>query len=179
MRIILEDPYERDIFHAGEREAHRRFGVQAEAREMKATIGAQLSAGNARFIASQPFFFLSVQEADGAIHTQMLSCAQTAQGIYPLAAFGDAQTFYFLLPEGEGQRLLSLTQQGGCKAGMIFVDFARRARFRVNGELRQAADAALPGFARPAGYRLMQMHLEQAYANCQSRIVRLKAAAAP
>ena len=176
MRIILEDPYERDLFHAGEREAHRRFGVDAEAREMKGTISDQLSAGHARFMAGQPFFFLSVREAGGAIHAQMLACATTAQGIYPLVAFGDAQTFYFLLPQEAGGALLALAEGDGCKAGTIFVDFARRARLRVNGRLCVAGDNALPGFQRPAGYRLMQMRVEQAYANCQSRIVRLRAA---
>lgn len=176
MRIILEDPCERDIFHPGERAAQRRFGVEAEAREMKGTIGDRLSAGQARFIASQPFFFLSVQDGD-AIHTQMLACAQTVQGCYPLLAFGDAQTFFFLLLENEGRRLLQLTHQNGCQAGMIFVDFARGARFRINGELRQAAGEALPDFQHPAGYRLMEMRVAQAYANCGTRIVRLKKAA--
>ena len=176
MRIILEDPYERDIFHAGEREAHRRFGVAAEAREMKATVNSQLSAGNAGFMACQPFFFLSVREAGGAIHTQMLACAATVQGTYPVVAFSDARTFYFLLGEHAGAVLLPLAQGDGCKAGTVFVDFARRARLRVNGRLCVAGDDALPGFQCPAGYRLMQMSVEQAYANCQSRIVRLRAA---
>lgn len=178
MRILLEDPYERDIFHAGEQEAQRRFGVQAEAREMKGTIGVQLSAGNAAFIASQPFFFASVRQANGAIHTQMLACAATAQGTYPLVALGDAQRFYFLLGDAEGATLLPMAAGDGCKAGSIFVDFARRARLRINGQLRVAPADALAGFARPVGYRLMEMRVEQVYANCQSRIVRLKRASA-
>lgn len=173
MRVILEDPYERDLFHAGELEAQRRFGVEAEAREMKGTINDQLSAGNARFIAGQPFFFLTVQWTDGTIHTQMLACAQTAQGTYPLVAFGDAQRFYFLLREAEGARLLPLAQGRGCQAGLIFVDFARRARLRVNGLLRLAEGDALPGFQCPAGYRLMEVCVAQVYANCGARIVRL------
>ena len=178
MRIILEDPYERDIFHAGEREAHRRFGVEAEAREMKGTISDQLSAGNASFIASQAFFFISVREEGGAIHTQMLACATLAQGIYPLVAFGDAQTFYFLLHKAAGSTVLRLAQGNGCKAGTVFVDFARRARLRINGCLRVAASQALPGFQCPAGYELMQLGVQQVYANCQARIVRMKRAVA-
>ena len=178
MRIILENPYERDIFHAGEREAHRRFGVEAEAREMKGTISDQLSAGNASFIASQPFFFVSVREERGAIHTQMLVCVSTQQGTYPLVAFGDAQTFYFLLPEAAGATLLRRAQGEGCKAGAVFVDFARRARLRVNGRLRIAESRALPGFECPVGYRLMELRAQQVYANCQSRIVRMKLATA-
>lgn len=178
MRIILKDPYERDIFHAGECEAHRRFGVEAEAREMKGTIGDHLSAGNASFIASQPFFFVSVREECGAIHTQMLACVTTAQGTYPLVAFGDAQTFYFLLHKAAGASLLQLAGDDGCKAGTVFVDFARRARLRINGHLRVAESHALPGFQCPAGYELMQLRTQQVYANCQSRIVRLKLAVA-
>lgn len=176
MRIILEDPDGPGIFHPGEREAHRRFEVEALAREMQGTVADHLSAGNARFMAGSPFFFVSVREAGGAVFTQMLARVTTGQGTYPLLAFSDTRTFFFLLAESEGTRLLPLTQQRGCKAGMIFIDFARRARFRVNGELRQAGGEALPGFQCPTGYRLMEMRLEQAYANCQSRIVRLKAA---
>lgn len=176
MRIILEDPDGPGIFHAGEREAHRRFGVQEQAREMQGVVADRLSAGNARFMAGQPFFFASVREADGAIFTQMLACVTTAQGTYPLVAFGDAQTFYFLLGEEAGARLWQAVAQGGGKAGMVFVDFARRARLRVNGALRPAPPGALPGFECPPGHRLVQARVEQAYANCQARIVRLKSA---
>lgn len=176
MRIVLEDPDGPGIFHAGERAAHARFGVQAQAREMQGTVASHLSAGNARFMASQPFFFASVREPDGAVFTQMLACVATAQGTYPLVAFGDAQTFYFLLGEAAGARLWQAVAQGNGKAGMVFVDFARRARLRVNGTLRLAAPDALPGFACPVGHRLVEARVEQAYANCQARIVRLKAA---
>ncbi|GGH63383.1 hypothetical protein GCM10010975_29130 [Comamonas phosphati] len=174
MRIILEDPYERDIFHGGEREAQRRFGVEAEAREMKGSIGDQLSAGNAGFIASQPFCFVSVREDSGAIHTQILACVTTAQGTYPLVAFGDARQFFFLLSQAEGERLLERAERVCCKVGMIFVDFARRARLRINGRLQQAGEQALPGFQCPPLHHLMQVHVEQVYANCQARIVRLQ-----
>ena len=176
MRVILEDPYERDLFHPGEREAHRRFGVEAEAREMKGTVNEALNAGHARFIASQPFFFLAVQAADGAIHSQMLACVRTAQGTYPLVAFGDARCFYFLLDEREGPVLLARAGGAGCQAGLVFVDFARRARLRVNGQLRLAEDGALPGFQCPEGHRLMEMRVAQVYANCGARVVRLKVA---
>ena len=191
MRIVLEDPYERDLFHAGELAAQRRFGVEAEAREMKGTIHDQLSASHAQFIASQPFFFLTVQVTGGAIHTQMLACAQTAQGTYPLVAFGDAQRFYFLLRETEGTQLLALLENPGphsspapnsnpsCQAGLIFVDFAQRARLRVNGLLQLADRDALPGFQCPAEHRLMAMHVAQVYANCATRIARLMLAPKP
>jgi hypothetical protein len=174
MQIVTQDPHDPGPFHPGEREAHRRFGVEAQARELQDVIAGRLSAGNARFMAGQPFFFISVRESDGSIFTQMLACAATAQGIYPLVAIGDAQTFFFLLPAGAGERLLRLARQGGCKAGLVFVDFARRARLRVNGALREASEGALPGFACPPGHRLVEVRVEQAYANCQSRIVRLE-----
>lgn len=174
VRIILEGPEAADIFHAGEHEAHRRFGVEAEARELSNTIQPGLSSGHARFIATQPYFFLSVRERDGAIHSQMVASVQTAQGAYPLVAFGDHHHFYFLLNESEGTRLLELTANGGCPVGAIFVDFVRRARVRVNGLLRAAPEGALDGFECPAGHRLMAMDVQQAYANCNSRIVRMQ-----
>ena len=173
VRIILEGSEAADIFHAGEHEAHRRFGVEAEANELSGTVQPGLSSGHARFIATQPFFFLSARERDGAIHIQMVACVQTAQGAYPLVAFGDHYHFYFLLNESEGTRLLELTADEGCPVGAIFVDFARRARVRVNGLLQVAPDDALSGFECPAGHRLMAMAVQQAYANCNSRIVKL------
>ena len=114
--------------------------------------------------------------AAGCRASCFLACVATAQGTYPLVAFDDAQTFYFLLGEAAGVRLWQAVAQGNGKAGMVFVDFARRARLRVNGTLRLAAPDALPGFACPVGHRLVEARVEQAYANCQARIVRLKTA---
>ncbi len=168
MRIVLnEDP---DVFHAGEREAHRRFGVESLAREMEGVVAPQLSAGNARFMAAQAFFFITVREPSGAVWSQVLARVETAQGIYPLLAFGDAQTFHFLLDAQRDARLLA---GAGGQAGLIFMDFARRARLRVNGALHAVGDEALPGFRSPPGHQLMQVRVAQAYANCQSRIVRM------
>ena len=174
MRIILEEAGGPNWFHEGEREAHCRFGVEAQAREMQGVIAGSLSAGHARFMLGQPFFFLSVREASGAILSRMLACASTQQGVYPLVAFRDAQSFYFLLAKQEQASLLELAQGDGCPAGCIFVDFAQRARLRVNGRLHLADADALPGFQTPEGYQMMALQLEQVYANCSSRIVRLK-----
>ena len=75
-----------------------------------------------------------------------------------------------------GERFWQAVVPGDSKAGMVFVDFARRARLRVNGSLQLAPPDALPGFACPPGHRLVQARVAQAYANCQARIVHLKAA---
>lgn len=51
----------------------------------------------------------------------------------------------FGVQEQAGAHLLHLARGQGCKAGMIFVDFARRARLHVNGRLRAAPADQLPG----------------------------------
>lgn len=174
VRIILEGSEPAEIFHAGEREAHRRFDVVGEARELSGTIQPGLSSGQARLMAGQPFFFLSVREPSGEIHSQMVTCVQTRQGVYPLVAFRDAQHFCFLLRHSEGTRLWELARQSGCQAGAIFVDFARRLRLRVNGLLHMAGEADLPGFQCPAQHHLMAMAVQQAYSNCSTRIIRMQ-----
>ena len=158
------------VFHAGEREAHRRFGVEELAREMQGTIAPQLSAGQARFMDAQAFCFITVREPSGALWSQVLPRVETPQGIYPLLAFGDARTFHFLADTERDARLLA---GAGGASGLVFVDFARGARLRVNGDLDVVDDAVLPGFRSPLGHRLMQLRVAQAYANCPARIVRM------
>ncbi|MFD0390273.1 hypothetical protein ACFQ4K_24680 [Tistrella bauzanensis] len=53
--------------------------------------------------------------------------------------------------------------------GLLFVDFARRARYRVNGSGRLASDIDVVGW--PAAAMVVEFTVVQAYANCPARIV--------
>lgn len=176
MSFILQRPGERGpVFHAGELAMQQRFGVEDLARELQDTIMPRLSAGHARFITEQPFFFVSALGADGLPLAQVVPRVETPEGAYPLLVIESPQTFCFMLPEATAEPLCAASRQNDGKAGLVFVDFTRRARLRINGRLQWLSDPASEGFHCPNGHRLMRVNVEQVYANCGARIVRMAA----
>lgn len=176
MSFILQRPGERrPVFHAGELAMQQRLGVADLARELQDTIVPRLSAGHARFISEQHFFFVSALGADGLPLAQVVPRVETSEGAYPLLVIESPQAFCFMLPEAMAEPLCAASRQGAGKAGLIFVDFVRRARLRVNGRLHWLSDPAAEGFQCPDGHRLMRVAVEQVYANCGARIVKMAA----
>lgn len=173
--ILQRSGDRRQVFHAGELAMQQRLGVEDLARELQDTIVPRLSAGHARFIGEQHFFFVSALGVDGLPLAQVVPRVEVAEGTYPLLVIESPQTFYFMLPEATAEPLCAASRQGAGKAGFIFVDFTRRARLRVNGRLQWLSDATSEGFRCPDGHRLMRVDVEQVYANCGARIVKMEA----
>lgn len=174
MPFILTQPSDRTVFHEGELEIQRRYRVADLARELQTSIVPRLGAGHTRFIDRQSFFFICMLGADGLPVAQVVPRVEVPEGVYPLLAITAAETFYFMLSDTTAGPLCAASQHGAGKAGLIFVDFNQRARLRINGRVQWERDPAAQGFQCPAGHRLMRVDVEQVYANCNARIVKMQ-----
>lgn len=175
MPFALEPAEGRDPFHAGEHEAHQRFGSAALAREMQGVIVDRLSAEQARLMLAQPFFFISLLGLDGRMVAEVVPRVAVEAGAYPLVAIASPTCFHFMLGPGAAPLVSGALHDGPRRAGLIFVDFSRRRRLRVNGRVHPDADGRELGFEVPSGARLMRLEVEQAYSNCGARVVGLTA----
>jgi uncharacterized protein len=139
-------------FHEGELATQRRAGVEADAKRLETMLdSAHLSAGSAKFLASQKFSALSGHDRSGVLW------------ISPLVAPAG-----FLQAENNLLRVSALPREGdplhrmpiGQQVGLIVIDFAARRRMRVNGTLVDGDDAGLT------------VQTDQAYGNCPQYIHR-------
>ncbi len=166
------------IFHAGELEAHRRFGVVDEAQATSDIVVNRLSLGIRRFIESLPFFFISSVDPTG---TQMacgiVSRRKNAEGDpLPLLRAAESKTLLFALPPcADGDASGGHLHEGG-GVGLLFVDFQRGVRYRINGSTHLLESD--PAGEWPADWQVVELGIAQAYGNCNARVVRLMPAPA-
>ncbi|RQR23354.1 hypothetical protein DIE23_35105 [Burkholderia sp. Bp9143] len=167
------------VFHAGELDAHHRFGVADEAERMSDVVTTRLSIGVRQFVESQPFMFVGTTRGGPAPARVTCDIVQGMRDVngdqWPVVRVIDTKTLRFALPtHGDGNRLDPLTCDGS-GVGLLFVDFVRGIRYRINGRatLRtdlQEADAA----PWRAGSPIVELAVAQAYGNCGTRVVRLR-----
>ncbi len=139
-------------FHEGEVLTQRRAGVEADAARLENMINtAQLSAGAAKFLASQRFAALTGRDQQGVLWTSPLSAP-------PGFLRGDGDILHISAAPREGDPLHRMPI--GQQVGLISVDFAARRRLRINGTLVQDGDTG------------MRVHVDQAYGNCPQYIHR-------
>ena len=159
------------VYHAGEIEAQRRFDVADEAEKISEIVSNRISMGVRRIIESQSFFFFSAAAQDLQPECHFLSRMRSASGeAAPLLKVVDTKTLVFATATNadhcEWPRIN--TQSRGI--GMIFVDFERHLRYRINGQARQSADSSLFSNEWPHGERVIEVAVAQSYTNCGARI---------
>lgn len=171
-----------DILHPGERQAQEHFGGAAmwDDGALDAMMRRSLDSRMTDFIEAQPFFFLATADASGNCDASFRGREHDAGGRpLPVAKVLDAGRLVF--PDFAGNHLY--TSLGNIlvnpKVGLLFVDFERQRRLRVNG-----AAAILPADAEiaalwPTAPRAVLVSVEQAFPNCRARIPRLVPADAP
>ncbi len=139
-------------FHEGELAVQRRAGVEADAKRLETMLDSDhLSAGGAKFLASQTLIALTGRDRDGVLW------------ISPIAAPAG-----FLHGDDNVLRLSALPRDGdplhgmppGQQVGLIAIDFAARRRMRINGTLIDGDSAGLT------------VQIDQAYGNCPQYIHR-------
>lgn len=128
----------------------------------------------ARLLESLPFFFISTANADGHCDCSFRGQELDASGRpLPIASVIDEKHLAF--PDFPGNGLYNslgniLTNP---HIGMLFMDFERQRRFRVNGVATIAeADDQIRAIW-PTAQAAVIVTVEQAYGNCQARIPRL------
>ncbi len=142
-------------YHSGETEMQRRTGEEIPAYRNARIIVPYLPAGIIKYIEAQPFVIVSSQDGQGRLWTSILS---GADGYVKVT---DEQTIAL-------DRDLVYSNPGDCFwdnirhhpfTGMLFIDFATRRRYRVNGTVREMQGKVL-------------VSVRQAYINCPKYISR-------
>ncbi|MDN7589708.1 hypothetical protein [Burkholderia seminalis] len=166
------------VFHAGELDAQHRFGVADEAERMSDVVTTRLSIGVRQFVESQPFMFVGAAGGTGAVVTcDIVQSLRDANGeLLPVVRVIDTKTLRFALPAHVGGRIEAAACDGG-GVGLLFVDFVRGIRYRINGRATLRADQPEADAAPWAGgSTIVELAVVQAYGNCGTRVVRLKPA---
>lgn len=165
-----------DWLHEGEREAQRRFGADDawDAAGLSAMFRDTVPPALAAYLEGLPFFFIATADAQGACDCSFRGREHDASGRpYPLLKVLDERHLVF--PDYAGNRLYNslgnMLVNG--HIGMLFVDFERRNRFRVNGLAEIVEDRAVHADLWPLAQRYIRVTVEQAYGNCRARIPRM------
>ncbi|WP_433832139.1 pyridoxamine 5'-phosphate oxidase family protein [Actinoplanes sp. CA-015351] len=138
-------------FHAGEIALQRQAGVRHEAARLAPMLEpAKLSGGVARFLAGQTFMAVTGRDATGRLWTSALT---GPPGFLDVRSGTELAVHTRIRP---GDPLHGIS--AGQKVGTTAVDFARRRRVRINGELTVAAGG------------LLLIDVEQAFGNCPQHI---------
>jgi uncharacterized protein len=135
-----------DGFHDGELLAQRRAGVAAEASRLGGMVAAAaVGEGMRRFLAERELAFLTAEDGDGVLWTSP---------VFGPRGFCDGRGDELTLAStpSVGDPLHGLA--AGRSVGLLFVDFPRRRRLRVNGVLTRSG---------PDG---LAVAVEQAFGNC-------------
>lgn len=169
------------VFHAGELDAHRRFGVADEAERMSDVVTTRLSIGVRQFIETQPFMFAGTAcGGQAGVTCDIVQSRRDANGdLLPVVRVIDTKTLRFALPvydAGAGGRI-DAVQCDGSGVGLLFVDFLRGIRYRINGRATLRTDLSEADAAPwSADSAIVELAVTQAYGNCGTRVVRLRPA---
>jgi len=162
------------MIHEGERAAHRRFGAEDfwRAHDFDARFLDALPPGLAAFVEWLPCFFIATANARGECDCSFRGREVDAAGRpYPLVKVLDARTLLF--PDYRGNRMFSSlgNMLANPHIGMLFVDFERRRRLRINGRAEIIDDAHADIW--PLAERCVRVRMEQVFGNCGARIPRM------
>lgn len=149
----LHDPssfHDRGPFHEGELAVQERAGLRTEAsRLIRMLARGVLTDGMRAFIADQPLVFLTARDGAGVLWTSAIT---GPPGF--ITAEPGALTIGALPPPGDPLHAVA----AGGSAGLLFIEFARRRRLRVNGALRVVDGTGIT------------VDVRQAYGNCPQYI---------
>ena len=162
--------------HEGEIEAQRRFGVEGQWSEfsLSAMFSATISKGLAGYIEELPFFFISTANNQGECDCSFRGREFDISGNpYLLLKVIDATTLVF--PDYHGNNLFNSLGNifVNPHIGMLFVDFERRARVRINGAAEIIEDASMYANIWPLAQRYLRVTPSQVYGNCKARIPKM------
>lgn len=143
-----------DGFHQGELLAQERAGVGDDARRLAAMLSdPAISAGMSRFVAERELVFLTSIDGNGRLWTSPLF---GSRGFCD----GHARTLAIAALPAGSDPLRDIESER--PAGLLFVDFDRRRRLRVNGVVSRADAGGL------------EIAVRQAFGNCPRYIHQLR-----
>ena len=169
---------ENDVLHAGELAAQNRFGLADEGAAMSRMIRDRLTPAMVRFIEAQPFFFLATANRAGECDSSFRGRQHVPPAApEPAVAALDDRTLVF--PDYPGNNLFNSLGNiiDNPHVGLLFVDFAKPARVRVNGGAAIIDDMSDFRSLWPDAPRGVRVAVTQAFGNCSQRIPILTPAA--
>lgn len=162
--------------HDGELELRLRFPsrYQWDDHSLSAMMSPVIQMPLARFIEALPFFFIATSSADGHCDCSFRGREHDASG-NPLPAVRVIDEGRLVFPDFSGNGLYN--SLGNIRVnphiGMLFIDFERQRRARVNGVAQiMAANDEIRNLW-PTAQAAVIVTVEQAYGNCPARIPRL------
>lgn len=162
--------------HVGELEMRASFpsSYQWDARSLAGMMRPVLSPAFARFIEAQPFFFIGTADADGMCDCSFRGREYRADGT-ALPALKVMNERKVVFPDFPGNGLYN--SLGNLRVnpgiGMLFMDFERQRRVRLNGRatIRRADETVRAIW--PLAQASITVEVVQAYGNCSARIPRM------
>lgn len=165
------------LTHAGELEMRRRFPGAAHWDEGKlsALMRRGISPSMARFLEAQSFFFIATADHHGRCDCSFRGREYTVSG-RPLPALKVLDAGRLIFPDFSGNGLYNSLGniQVNPQIGMLFVDFDRQRRARVNGAAAIHRPDASVAALWPMAQAYVEVRVEQAYGNCAARIPRMQ-----
>lgn len=163
--------------HEAERLAHQRFGVDGFWKHYDFTAMFQpvISPGLKRFVESLPFFFIATANRSGECDCSFRGREYDASGLaYDLLKVINPKTLIF--PDYSGNKFFNslgnILVNG--EIGMLFIDFERRLRARINGRAKIIENQSVYADIWPLAQRYIAVSVVQAYGNCQARIPQMR-----
>lgn len=164
--------------HPGELFMRRRYPSVFQDNEEGAEkiVRDRISPSLARFIEDQKFFFIATANAHGHCDASFRGREYSAFG-EPLPAVLLIDEFHLAFPDYPGNGLYN--SLGNIAAnphiGMLFIDFERQRRARVNGNTSILPANTEINRTWPLAQSVIVVRVEQAFGNCSARIPKLVA----
>lgn len=149
-----------DFFHEGSRQLQDQFDTRPLAdRLVEAIISDKISPEDAAFIEEQNMFFLATVDKQGRPN-----CSYKGGGI-GLVKIVDEVTLAFPLYDGNGMYLSAGNMLVNPHVSLLFMDFQRQARVRVNGSAFVLDDDPLLSHW-PEAEMVLRVKLREMFPNC-------------
>ncbi|MDP1772004.1 MAG: pyridoxamine 5'-phosphate oxidase family protein, partial [Methylobacter sp.] len=149
-----------EFFHEGSRQLQDRFETRPMAdRLVDAIVSAQISPEDKAFIEEQNMFFFATVDREGRPN-----CSYKG-GSVGLVKVIDEQTLAFPLYDGSGMYLSAGNVLVNEHVGLLFVDFQRQARLRLNGSAFIQDDDPLQNHW-PEAEMVLRVKLREMFPNC-------------
>ncbi len=138
-------------FHSGERAVQRRAGATAAADKLSRVIQPYVAPDFRDYLEAQPVVVVGAADDNGRMWVTMLA------GPQGLVTIDDWHTVR-IAAQPAADDALSGALRPTRSIGLLFIDFATRTRFRINGEIERASESDLT------------IRVCEAYANCPKYI---------
>lgn len=147
-------------YHEGQRELQDRFDSRRLADRLDQATTDQISDAHRRFIEARDMFFLATADRDG-----VPQCSYKG-GEPGFVRVVDAQTIAFPAYDGNGMFLSTGNVAVNPRVGLLFIDFERGTRLRLNGVAAVAVDDPLVE-TYPGAQLVVRVRAEAVFANCR------------